>query len=98
MKQEQIKPNNYGQTLLDLIVQGGDNLINEYHKKYHFLPYIDKLDGYVSMINFTIKEVTEGLIDSETDREKILTGLKLITQKMLDFKEKIILENQIQNT
>ena len=95
MKQEQIKPNNYGQTLLDLIVQGGANLINEYHKKYHFLPYIDKLDGYNNMINITIKKVTEGLIDSETDREKILTGLKLITQKMLDFKEKIILENQI---
>ena len=98
MKQEQIKPNNYGQTLLDLIVQGGDNLINEYHKKYHLLPYIDKLDGYVNMINITIKKVTEGLIDSETDRKKILTGLKLITQKMLDFKEKIILENQIQKT
>ena len=98
MKQEQIKPNNYGQTLLDLIVQGGDNLINIYHKKYHFLPYIDKLDGYVNMINITIKKVTEGLIDSETDREKILTGLKLITQKMLDFKKKIILEKQIQHT
>lgn len=95
MKQEQIKPNNYGQTLLDLIVQGGDNIINEYHKKYHFLPYIDKLDGYVSMINYTIKEVTDGLINSETEREKILTGLKLITQKMLDFKKKIILEKQI---
>ena len=95
MKQEQIKPNNYGQTLLDLIVQGGDNIINEYHKKYHFLPYIDKLDGYVNMINFTIKEVTEGLIDSETDKEKILTGLKLITRKMLAFKEKITLENLI---
>ena len=98
MKQEQIKPNNYGQTLLDLIVQGGDNLINEYHKKYHFLPYIDKLDGYVNMINITIKKVTEGLIDSETDRKKILTGLRVIKQKMLAFKEKITLENQIQQT
>ena len=97
MKQEQIKPNNYGQTLLNLIVQGGDNLINEYHKKYHFLPFINKLDGYVNMINITIKKVTEGLIDSETDREKILTGLKLITQKMLDFKEKIKMENKIQH-
>lgn len=98
MKQEQIKPTNFGQTLLDLIIKGGDNIINEYHKKYHFLPYIDKLDGYVKMLNLTIKQITEGFIDSEMDREKMLTRLRVVKQKILDFKEKITMENQILNT
>ena len=96
MKQERIKSNKEGQTLLDLIVDGGNNIINKYHKKYHFLPYIDKFDGYVDMLNLTIKQITEGFIDSETDREKMLTRLRVVKQKMLAFKEKITLENQIQ--
>ena len=96
MKQERIKSKNEGQTLLDLIVNSGDNVIKEYHKKYHFLPYIDMLDCYVKMLSLTIKQITEGFIDSETDREKMLTRLRVVKQKMLAFKEKITLENQIQ--
>lgn len=43
------------------------------------------LDGYVGMLNLTIKQITEGFIDSETDREKMLTRLRLAKQKMLAF-------------
>ena len=57
MKQEQIKSTDEPQTLLDFIIHGGDNIIKEYHKKYHFLPYIDRLDSYVDMINLTIKKL-----------------------------------------
>ena len=97
MKQELIKPNNEPKTLLDFIIYGGENVIKEYHKKYHFLPYIDRLDGYVDMINLTIKKITEGFIDSETDREKMLTRLREVKEKIFDFKEQIKMENKIQH-
>ena len=95
MKQEKNKTTNEPKSLLDIIIDGGDNIIKEYHSTYHFQPYIDMLDGYVKMLNLIIKQITEGFIDSETRREKMLTSLKIVKQKMLDFKEQITIENKI---
>ena len=98
MKKESIKPNNEPKTLLDFIIYGGENIIKEYHKKYHFLPFIGKLDGYNKILEMTIVHITEGFIDLETNRENMLTRLRVLKQKIIAFKEEITLENQILNT
>ena len=46
----------------------------------------------------TIVHITEGFIDLETNRENMLTRLRVLKQKIIAFKEEITLENQILNT
>ena len=70
----------------------GNRILNSYSKKYHFKPFLEKIDMFFKMLDMLEKNVREIPWDL-TERELILTAILEWQTRMLDFKNEISLEN-----